>query len=451
MGRLFWKFLLAFWGTVIAAGMIVGLGVALRGEPDGSELRPASGPRAASLVNNAAARLAHEGPEELRERLLERRHGRHGGLLLWVVDRNGDELLGRQLPPGSVTHARSLARLGAVAAEEPAARHVAVGGQEYLLFVAAPPPPGFRERHPLAPWLLVVAGAFASLGFSGLLAWYFAKPVGHLRAAFAAAADGRLEVRVQPLIGRRRDEIADLGHHFDAMASRLQALIGAQRQLLHDVSHELRSPLARLQAAIGLARQDPARFEATLNRIEREAGRLDELVGEVLTLSRLEAGVSGATSESVDLAELVAAIADDARFEAQAAGRDLHFEAPPCEIQAEVRAELLHRAFENVIRNAVRFTAPGTVVEVAVGVTADKRFSLSVGDRGPGVPEGGLQAIFEPFYRSANGTVATGFGLGLAIARRAVESHGGTITARNREGGGLCVEIRVPVRTSRQS
>ncbi|TAK50873.1 MAG: HAMP domain-containing protein [Gammaproteobacteria bacterium] len=451
MGRLFWKFLLAFWGTVIAAGLIVGLGVALRGEPDGNGLRPASGPRAAFLVNSAAETLSDEGPEELRERLQERRRGRHGGSLLWVVDRNGEELLGRPLPPGSVTHARSLARLGAVAADEPAVRHVAVGGQEYLLFVAAPLPPGFRERHPLAPWLLIVAGACASLGFSGLLAWYFAKPVGHLRAAFAAAADGRLEVRVQPLIGRRRDEIADLGRHFDAMAARLQELIGAQRQLLHDVSHELRSPLARLQAAIGLARQDPARFESTLGRIEREASRLDELVGEVLTLSRLEAGVADAPIEAVDLGELIATIADDARFEAQAVSRDLHFEAPPGEIPAEVRAELLHRAFENVIRNAVRFTAPGTVVEVGVGVTTDSWLSLSVCDRGPGVPEADLQAIFEPFYRSASGTAVTGFGLGLAIARRAVESHGGTITARNREGGGLCVEIRLALRPIHQA
>ena len=451
MGRLFWKFLLAFWGTVIVAGLIVGLGVVLHSELNENELRPASGPRAAFLVNSAAATLSREGPEELRERLQERRHGRHGGLLLWIVDRDGDELLGRPLPPGSATHARSLARLGEVAADEPAARHVAVGGQEYLLFVAAPPPPGFRERHPLAPWLLIVAGVLASLGFSGLLAWYFAKPVGHLRAAFTAAADGRLEVRVQPLIGRRRDEIADLGHHFDAMAGRLQALIGAQRQLLHDVSHELRSPLARLQAAIGLARQDPARMDATLERVEREAARLDGLVGELLTLSRLEAGVSNAASESVDLGELVAAIADDARFEARAAGRELHFEAPPGEIEAEVRAELLHRAVENVIRNAVRFTAPGTAVEVTLNRAADGQLALSVCDRGPGVPGGDLQAIFEPFYRGGHGPAMAGFGLGLAIARRAVEGHGGTITARNREGGGLCVTIRLPLRPIGQS
>lgn len=443
MGRLFWKFFFAFWGTVIAAGLIVGLGVVLRSELHEHDLLPATGPRAAHLVNSAAATLASEGPEELRERLLERRHGRRGGLLLWVVDRNGEELLGRPLPPGSLLRARSLARLGAVGADEPAVRHVAVGGQEYLLFVAVPPREGFHEPRLLAPWLLIAAGLVASLAFSVLLARYFARPVGHLRAAFAAAAAGRLDERVQPRIGRRRDEIADLGRHFDAMAARLQELIGAQRQLLHDVSHELRSPLARLQAAIGLARQDPARVDATLERIEREAARLDGLVGELLTLSRLEAGVSNAASESVDLGELVAAIADDARFEAQASGRELHLEIPPGEIQADVRAELLHRAFENVIRNAVRFTAPGTTVEVAVGVTAGGQFSLNVCDRGPGVPEADLQAIFEPFYRSANGPVATGFGLGLAIARRAAESHGGTIVASNRDGAGLCVEIRV--------
>jgi two-component system OmpR family sensor kinase len=450
MGRLFWKFFFAFWGTVLVAGLIVGLGLMLRSEWQQRELQPESGARAALLVNSAAAMLMHEGPDELREWLHERHHGRHGGLLLLVVDREGRELFGRLLPPGSLRGARGRARLGAVGPDEPAVRHVAIHGEEYLLFVVEArrgSPPG---RDLLGPWLLVLAGLVASLIFSALLARYFARPVGHLRAAFAAAADGRLEVRVQPLIGRRRDEIADLGRHFDTMASRLQALISAQRHLLHDVSHELRSPLARLQAAIGLARQDPARVSTTLERVEREAARLDGLVGELLTLSRLDAGVSGAASESVDLAELVAAIAEDARFEAQAAGRDLVFEAPPGEIQAEVRAELLHRAFENVIRNAVRFTVPGTVVEVAVGITTDQQFSLSVCDRGPGVPEAELQAIFEPFYRSANGTAATGFGLGLAIARRAVESHGGTITALNREGGGLCVEIRLAVNRTRR-
>lgn len=443
MGRLFWKILLAFWGTLIAAGILVGAGVALWSGLHEDELRPATGPRAAAEINRAAAILARGGPEALRGWLQERRHGRRGGTPLWVVDRDGNDLLGRPLPPESLLRARSLARLGEVGSDEPAARYVAAGGREFLLLVA-PPHVGRRGRDPLPPWLLIGAGLLASLAGSAVLARHFARPVGHLRTAFAAAAEGRLDERVQPRMGRRRDEIADLGQHFDTMAGRLQALLGAQRQLLHDVSHELRSPLARLQAAIGLARQDPARVEGALDRVEREAVRLDELVGEVLTLSRLEAGVGGASGGPVDLAELVAAVAADARFEAEAAGRGLQLEVAPGEFQIEGRAELLHRAFENVIRNAVRHTAPGTVVEVALDREPGAGLLVTVADRGPGVAPADLETIFEPFHRGSGSAVPTGFGLGLAIARRAIEGHGGRIEAHNREGGGLCMEIRLP-------
>lgn len=449
LGRLFWKFLFAFWGSVIGAGLIVGLGLMLLRPPvDELQLRPAAGPRAAVMVNRAAATLTSQGPAELRH-LLNERHGRHHGPPLLVVNRAGKELFGRPLPPGSLTHARSLARLGAVTPGEPAVRLVAIDNEEYLLFVPIPPRAAAGGRGPPAPWLLIVTGLLASLGFSTLLAWYFAKPLGHLRAAFTAAAEGRLDERVQPRMGSRRDEIADLGRHFDAMASRLQTLLGAQRQLLHDVSHELRSPLARLQAAAGLARQDPACLDTTLERIERETMRLDTLVGELLTLSRLEAGVNDTKRDTVDVSELLASIAEDARFEAQASGRNLCFDAPPEEQRMEAHAELLHRAFENVIRNAIRFTAPGTAVEVSLRSTAQGTLSVQVCDRGPGLPETDLQAIFQPFYRGhrgASGRSADGFGLGLAIAQRAVERHGGHIVARNREGGGLCMKIMLPLR-----
>jgi two-component system OmpR family sensor kinase len=297
---------------------------------------------------------------------------------------------------------------------------------------------------PPSPLLPISIGILASLGFSALLAWYLATPIRYLRGAFDAVAAGKLDTRIGPRMGRRRDEIADLGRDFDRMAGQLQILVGSQRRLLHDVSHELRSPLARLQAAIGLARQQPEKLEASLDRIERESGRLDELVGELLTLSRLEAGTSGAADEEVDLVELVASIADDARFEAEAHGRRVQFSGEG-EVLVQVRAELLHRAFENVIRNAVKYTREGTTVEVRVErqPTPD-RLIVTVDDRGPGVPESDLPAIFEPFFRGGAGVKTAGFGLGLAIARRAIEAHGGNIQAMNRPGGGLRVEIVLP-------
>jgi two-component system OmpR family sensor kinase len=293
----------------------------------------------------------------------------------------------------------------------------------------------------------------ASLVFGAALAWYLARPIRHLRSAFAALAQGRLDTRVAPLTGRRRDEIADLGRDFDTMAQQIQALIAAQRSLLHDVSHELRSPLARLQAAIGLARQSPQRLETSLGRIEREAQRLDELVGELLTLSRLEARVVRhplERSERTDLVDLVASIAADAHFEAQASGRSVVFSGEG-ELHADVRVELLQRAVENVVRNAIKFTSEGTAVDVGVRVDASVGEALvTVADRGPGVADEELQSIFEPFYKGESAPPGPGFGLGLAIARRAIEAHGGRVQATNRVGGGLLVEIRIPLQAANQ-
>jgi two-component system OmpR family sensor kinase len=276
-----------------------------------------------------------------------------------------------------------------------------------------------------------------------MLAWYLVRPIRSLRWAFDAAAAGRLETRVSPLMGRRRDEIADLGRDFDRMAQQLQALVNAQRRLLHDVSHELRSPLARLQAAIGLARQSPATLEASLERIEREATRLDSMVGEVLTLARLESGTASQARERVDLAYIAASIAEDARFEAQSQNRDVRFSASG-DVPVIGSADLLHRAIENVVRNAVKFTREGTTVEVRVQ-TSRTSAVLIVTDHGPGITPSELAKVFDPFYRGDAGQGTSGFGLGLAIAQRAVDAHGGAIRAANVVGGGLQVEIELPL------
>jgi two-component system OmpR family sensor kinase len=440
VGRLFWKFFLAFWLALLVAGAGVGAVVWLYQrtlDERGQEL--AIGPRAAFLVNATAATLRHGGIAAL-QALLEDWHGR-GGAHVYVVDDAGRELLGRAIPAEALAQARRLAQEDR---ESRIARLETADGRPYLFFIPAESEASQRHPVPPSPLLPISIGILASLGFSALLAWYLATPIRYLRGAFDAVAAGKLDTRIGPRMGRRRDEIADLGRDFDRMAGQLQILVGSQRRLLHDVSHELRSPLARLQAAIGLARQQPEKLEASLDRIERESGRLDELVGELLTLSRLEAGTSGAADEEVDLVELVASIADDARFEAEAHGRRVQFSGEG-EVLVQVRAELLHRAFENVIRNAVKYTREGTTVEVRVErqPTPD-RLIVTVDDRGPGVPESDLPAIFEPFFRGGAGVKTAGFGLGLAIARRAIEAHGGNIQAMNRPGGGLRVEIVLP-------
>lgn len=307
------------------------------------------------------------------------------------------------------------------------------------------PPAGHRPPPPhglhLPPLPVVLAGLLVSLLSAAGLAWYIAKPIRQLRAAFEAAAEGRLDVQVGAGMGRRRDELADLGHDFDRMTERLRALIDGQKRLLHDVSHELRSPLARLHAAIGLARQQPARVEDSLQRIEREGERMNRLVGELLTLSRLEAGVNLAL-EAVDVAELIGDLVEDARFEAAARNVTVDCRNLP-DFRVYANGELLHRAIENVLRNALRFSPIGGVVTLNVLPLAESRCRITLLDQGPGVPAEELEAIFTPFFRGAG--PGQGYGLGLAIARRVLVAVNGKIYAENREEGGLKVVMELPL------
>jgi signal transduction histidine kinase len=287
--------------------------------------------------------------------------------------------------------------------------------------------------------LASLAGAFG-------LAWYVAKPVRSLRTAFDAVAGGDLDVRVVPSLGGRHDELADLGRDFDRMADRLQASMNGQRRLLHDVSHEMRSPLARLQAAAGLIRLKYGAGEAAIERIEEEIVRIDRLVGDLLKLSRLEAGELAGPEEDVDMLELVREVVDDANFEAQATGRAVTWES---ETAASVsgRPEMLHGAIENIVRNALKHAAQSREVRVETSVDRTGHcYTLRVLDTGPGVPEHELADLFAPFFRAADAASTEGYGLGLAIARRSIEAHGGTIKASNRREGGLDVAIVLPLK-----
>lgn len=322
--------------------------------------------------------------------------------------------------------------------DQPPARENPEARREYL--PPQPPPPPNDYHLPVLP---ILAGLLASLLCAAGLAWYIAKPIRHLRQAFDAAAEGNLTVRVSSKMGGRRDELADLGNDFDRMTAHLQALIAGQKRLLHDVSHEMRSPLARLQAAIGLARQQPARVEDSLQRIERESERMNVLVGELLTLSRLDAGVAS-PQENIEMGDLLADIVEDARFEGTA--RQVTVRYTPGRM-AEIRAnpELLHRAIENVLRNALRFSPPGGEICISAGATTDGRFHLAIGDAGPGVAADQLEHIFKPFFRGEGQASANGYGLGLAIAHRVIAAVNGKIEAKNKGSGGLLVDIELPL------
>ena len=306
-----------------------------------------------------------------------------------------------------------------------------------------PPPPGPRPARALLPLLPIMVGALISLLFAALLAAYFARPIRVLRSGFAAVAQGQLERRIGPALGGRHDELGDLGQHFDHMANRLQLLIGAQQRLMHDVSHEMRSPLARLQAAIELLQQQPARGPELVERLQRDIGRMDALVGELLTLARLDSGMTEQRQELVDLAEVVADIVEDAQLEASARNCRMRVSiSQPLIVRGN--HELLHRAVENVLRNALRHS-PAAAPIVIQGSCSAGRLQLSVADSGPGVAEADLARIFEPFFRSAPTNDGSGYGLGLAITRSVISSHGGSVVAQNRPAGGLLIRIDLPL------
>lgn len=308
-----------------------------------------------------------------------------------------------------------------------------------------PPPPTPHgppaHAHSPLPVIPMLVGLLASLLSAAGLAWYVAKPIRRLRQAFEAAAEGDLSAMIGEGMGRRRDELVDLGRDFDRMAARLRLLMEGQKRLLHDVSHELRSPLARLQAALGLLQQQPARLADSLQRIEREIERMNFLVGELLTLSRLEAGVSGVV-EVVDLGELLEGLLEDTRFEASARHVAVDASSLP-ELSVRANGELLHRAIENVLRNALRYSPEGESVRLEVSQPDAAHCRITVLDRGPGVALEHLGDIFTPFFRAAG--QGEGYGLGLAIAQRVLTMVGGEIRASNRPQGGLAVDIDLPV------
>ncbi len=434
MGRLFWKVFLGFWLTtaiVIVATVVVLSLLVERADPERQRAR-----QEARLETSAvtAQLLLQRGREELTEWLAEQNE--RGRNPLWLVGPDNRDVLGRPIPQ-PVRRALRSGRLDRFSATV-----TAPDGTAYRLF--APPPQ--RDKRRDRPGILAIGLPLAVL-ISGLVCWllarHLARPVHHLQSATRRLADGELDVRVGPAIGRRRDEIAALGTDFDRMAERLQELLNAQRRLLRDVSHELRTPLARLHVALGLARQRGQGVDAELDRIELEASRLGELIDELLTVMRLQSGTDTPNFTTVDISGLLAEVVDDAQLEA--AGK-------PCRLETDLAAgvqgrgdrELLRRAVENILRNAIRHTAPDTVV--AITLQQQDTISITIHDQGPGVPEAELSRLFEPFVRveGARERQTGGYGLGLAIAQQAIRVHNGTLTASNAAGGGLEVVIELP-------
>ncbi len=454
MGRLFWKFFFFIWLAQLTTIWGVGSAIWLIRHNENQNLNGVDTSRAAIyIVEAAASTLQYGGPDALKN-LLKTWSRRP----VYAVDEDGHDILDRPVVPATLETLRLAIQHGLAAQT---VLQVTSSGHTYMLFVpetlgsygefvqnrfgpnASNLPRRPQER--LFPVVPVVAATIASLIFASLLAWYFSKPIRNLRSAFKSVAAGNFDVNLISIMGKRRDDLADLGRDFDHMASQLQGLIESQRRLLHDISHELRSPLARLQAAIGLLRQQPERLESSMERIERECVRMDRLVGELLTLSKLEAGVTGSMQQTANFNELLSDIVSDARFEAKAQGKEVEM-IGQCNTAIRGNIELLHHAIENVVRNAVKHAPVNTSVKIETWVDAGLcSLGIAILDEGPGVPEAELDLIFEPFYRSSTTEKHTdGHGLGLAIAYRAIKAHGGSIRAVNRLTGGMRIEMMIP-------
>jgi len=401
------------------------------------------------IIREVSEALARGGESELKRWLYNNPRPARGTVLL-VTNERGDELLGRAMPrelrallnfrptgrrPDRPSNFRGVQLTPSVTGPD---------GEEYRLLFARAPVTIFGILMWPGTQIAVLSIAILTAAVvSLLLARYVSSPVVRLQKATRALAAGALETRVGAPFTKRGDEVGTLARDFDAMAERIQALVVSKETLLRDVSHELRSPLARIRMALALAeRRAGAESQPDLARIEREAERLDKLVGQIMTLTRLRT-TDAPRRDLVRLDKLVGEVVDDARFEYPEATVELVAGGEPV-LRGD--ADGLKSAVENVVRNALIYGDRSKPIEVRVESTGSAA-KIRVLDRGPGVPEAELERIFEPFYRTdkSRDHRQDGQGIGLAITARVMELHGGRVTARNRAEGGLEIALELPL------
>jgi two-component system sensor histidine kinase CpxA len=394
----------------------------------------------------------HGGKPRLREYLQEIQES--SNLQATFLDPQGRDILGRGVPPG---------------AEQVLLKARATGETQFhirLLWTGASVVSGPDGKYILVAKVLipyggVLQGALATIVFGWfmpalagallclLLARHLAAPIRTLQSVAGKIADGDLSVRASPAMGSRKDELADLARDFDKMAERIQSLLRKQLELLGDISHELRSPLTRLNVSLELVRRGKA---DAVDRMQADLHRLDILIGEILTLTRLQTRDDRRTETPVNVRLILESVAEDARYEVEEDGKSVVIShAEDCWLKGD--PALLRSCIENVVRNAVHYTKPQTEVAISLELVASSADSVRilVADRGDGVPPEALDLIFEPFYRvtEAREHQTGGTGLGLSIAQRIAIVYGGGARARNRDGGGLEVEIWLPVKNIR--
>jgi len=379
-----------------------------------------------------------------------------GSIAPYLLDENWKDVLGRNPPAGAVEFAKTAREdvpvISKLSGWNGFAAQQAIGGSghRYTTLVVAHGPSaddlikglGFKTLFGLFA-ILLIGGAFCFW-----LARHIANPIVQLSEAASHIADGWLDTRSDQSIRLRHDEIGRLGVSFDRMAERIESLVHGQQRLFGDVSHELRSPLARLSVAEGLLRQCPPEERTNyLDRIVLEVEHLDQLIGQLLTLARIDSGADSSRKERVELSSLVQEVAVDGNFEAQAKCCAVRIDSEDLCATTGAR-EQLRRAIENVVRNAIQYTQPSTDVEITIRkqyAPAPPSAVIQVRDHGPGVSKEHLEKIFLAFYRvpAIHGEPTSGAGLGLAITERIVRMYGGSVTATNALDGGLIVNVEL--------
>jgi two-component system sensor histidine kinase CpxA len=367
-------------------------------------------------------------------------------LRIFLVDQKGAEIFDKKLVPGVDRVLEKLAGFRRRASHREG--RVMLFGQEFyrpewgsinLIIAQYPPASPFIRYLTDHLWLRLLLALVISGAISYAVSRYLTRPLKNLQQASRSLAGGNLDTRIA-VSAKGGDETDELARDFNSMAQQLQEKIQTQKRLLNDVSHELRSPLARLRVALALAEEDPSRVVELLKRIDHETERLDELIGQLLAVP--DAAIE--LEDSLDLVALLRELCSDAGFESQQHDKQIQFSSDLAEAIVSSHSDLLKKAFENVIRNAVQYSPAGSVVDVSITNKADSCL-ITIDDSGPGIPEPDLQRVFEPFYRvdTARQRETGGFGLGLSIARRAIDQHGGTIAATNKDPG-LRVTIQLP-------
>lgn len=456
IGRLFIKVFLWFWLTVL---VLFAIFLASR---IGTRLVPSTDV-VASFAPRVADEAAHAyesgGPQEFEQ--FERGLIGKSEIELYLIDGYGKEVLSRSVPPDSLSIVRAARSDGRVLSRYGLRSHslsykfTSPSGHPYVLLVRAGLQVG-RFPDSTAGGGLPLSGVVLQLlmvtFFCFWLTHHIVAPIQGIQSAARMVAAGDLTVRAPVEISERHDELAALAADFDVMVERMGTFVRSHKDLLSTVSHELRSPLTRLIMSLALLRkQSPPESEELLQRMEHDVERLDTLMGQLLTLARLETGVSSEARNDVDLSQLVQEVVADGDFEARSCGKSVRLETEGGIVVQKADQQALRSACENIVRNAIRFTTPGSEVQVILKTEKMNPLSqaiLLVRDYGPGVPGEMLQQIFQPFFRvkepSGNPRASKGTGLGLAIALEAIRQHRGTIIASNAKPNGLEVKIMLP-------